>query len=433
MSTTNNSGDDPFYLWRARATLLAPKMKLDAYLINETVGIINTVFGENWLQTEGLRKDLGTVLGSRVHPIGNCLQAVWERQVAELVELAEYLKFAAPSQNFSKLASCLKGDYRSTRLQLAYAYRLHRFGVEHVEFEPPVAAGRYGDIEFTYKGKGYLVECFVPRVQAVDNSQEQFERLVKQALDAVKDLSITVSIAIQLLRSINVHDRQENVRCVQSLAAELERSTKSSSSLSGALLRQTSSALISVALSVPVAPGKESIFKLHPSFPEPDGNPHIFMRIGLAPENITGVQVSEYSMTTHSHVGIWLTAKEKYEQSIRKDLEKPLMQLVKKLKKKIAQTKRGPDWGRLLLVQTWIASEFDRIRQNQLDNFKREMFASGGLSAVLLVSRKWDGLKFRHTWTVRLVLPHNRQSDLWEVLSGVSQLGSECLVPQVII
>jgi len=433
MSTTTNDGDDPFYLWRARAALLAPKMKLDAYLINETIGIINTVFGEEWLQTEGLRKDLGTVLGRRVHPIGNCLQAVGEPQVAELVELAEYLKFAARSQSFSKLATCLKGDYASTRLQLAYAYRLHRAGAERVEFEPPVAAGRYGDIEFTYKGTGYLVECFVPREQVTGNSQEQVERLIKQALDAVKGLSITVSVAIQLMRTIDVHDRQENVRCVKELGAELDRYTKSSLSLPGALLRQTSSALISVALSVPVAPGKESIFKLHPSFPEPSGNPHMFMRLGWAPKNIAGVQVSGYEVTTHSHVGIWLPAKESQEQSIKKDLEEPLMQLAKKLKKKTAQTKRGPDWGRFLLVQTWIAFELDRVKREQFEKFVQELFASSSLSAALLVSRKWDRVRLRHTWIVRPALPPNKQSDMWELLSSVSQLGSDFLVPQVTI
>lgn len=431
MSTTNNNEDDPFHLWRARAALLAPKMKLDAYLINETIGIINTVFGENWLQTEGLRKNLGTVLGSRAHPIGNCLQAVWETQVAELVELAEYLKFAARSQNFSKLAACLKGDYVSTRLQLAYAYRLHRVGAERLEFEPPVAAGRYGDIEFTYRGTGYLVECFVPRSPTTDNSQEQNERLIKQALDAVKDLSITVSVAIQLLRSINVHDRQENVSCVREMGTELERYTKSSLSLPGALLRRTSSALISVALSIPAAPGRESIFNLHPSFPEPSGNPHMFMRLGWGREDIAGVQVPGYQMTTHSHVGIWLATRENQEQSLKQDLEEPLMRLAKKLRKKTAQTKRGPGWGRLLLVQTWIASEFDRIRRDQFEKFKQELFASSSLSAALLVSRKWDSLRLRHTWIVRPILPHDQQSGLSELLSSVSRSGSEFLVPQV--
>ncbi|QRK06213.1 hypothetical protein JQX13_39835 [Archangium violaceum] len=433
MDTTNNNGDDPFFLWRARATLLAPKMKLDAYLINEAIGIINTVLGESWLQAEGLRKDLGTVVPFRAHPIGNCLQAVWEPQVAELVELAEYLKFAARSQSFSKVAGCLRGDYASTRLQLAYAYRLHSVGAERVDFEPPVAAGRHGDIEFAYKGVGYLVECFVPREQVTGSPKEQLERLLKQSLDAVEDLSISVSIAIQLLRPIDVRDRKENVRCVQELGAELERYTKSSLSLPKALLRQTPSALISVVLTVPTAPGKKPVISLHPSFPRPNESPYMLMGLSWAPKSIAGVQASGHRSATQSHVGIWLSDKESQERSIMQDLEEPLKQLAKKLKKKTAQTKRGPEWGRLLLVQTWIASEFDRIRRDQLERFKKELFASSSLGAALLVSRKWDDLRLRHTWVVHPILPNDRQSDLWELLSQLSQSAREALVPQVAV
>ncbi|WP_147446750.1 hypothetical protein [Corallococcus sp. CA047B] len=433
MGTTNNSGDDPFFLWRARATLLAPKMRLDAYLINEAIGIINTVLGESWLQSEGLKKDLGTVLGSRSHPIGNCLQAVWEPQIAELAELAEYLKFAARSQNFSKVAGCLRGDYESTRLQLAYAYRLQGVGAERIDFEPAVAAGRHGDIEFFYEGSGYLVECFVPREQVAGSSEEDLERLLKGALSAVEGLPITVAIAIQLLRSIDVRDRKEIVQCVQELGVEMERYTKSSLSMPKTLLRRTSSALISVALTVPAAPGEFPVISTDPAFPRPNGGPYVFLGLSLVPRSIAGVQPSSHLAATQSRVGIWLSDKESRERSIKQDLEAPLMQLARKIKKKSAQTKRGPEWGRILLVQTWIASEFDRIRRDQLEGFCKELLASTRLSAVLLVSRRWDDLRLRHAWTVRPILLRNRQSDLRELLSRVSQSGSGVLVPQVTV
>ncbi|WP_157232111.1 hypothetical protein [Hyalangium minutum] len=159
----------------------------------------------------------------------------------------------------------------------------------------------------------------------------------------------------------------------------------------------------------------------------------MFLGLSWAHKSIAAIQASRHQLATYSHVGIWLSDKESHERSIKQDLEEPLMQLAKKLNKKTAQTKRGPEWGRLLFVQTWIASEFDRIRRDQLERFNNELFASSGLGAALLVSRKWDALRLRHNWIVHPILPHSRQSDLWELLSRVSQSGSEVLVPQVTV
>jgi hypothetical protein len=176
-----------FDLCRIRALSYAERLRFSPDLVNEAVGTLSAVFPGDWLEqvTEGRTR--GSPFPFRVHPIGEALHACTETQVVALLELVEYLKFAAPSTAFPSVVDNLKAHYGSTLLQLAFAYRFDCAGATDVTLEPPVAGGRVGDIAFAVDKQGYVAECYIPGAAVVGNSRAEVQWLTQQAFEAIKN------------------------------------------------------------------------------------------------------------------------------------------------------------------------------------------------------------------------------------------------------
>lgn len=418
--------DDPFSLWRARAVFFAPRMRLDPHLINETIGILKTALSDDWLTGEATVKSRGNALGFRAHQIGNCLMAVDEQKVAELVELAEYLKFAATSPTFDALVAGIKNDYRSTRLQLGLAYRIKQAGASDVAFEPPVAGGRHGDIEFSVDGQGVIAECYVPgESERAGSSSLEAELLIKQAVETVGSLHGIYSVAICLTQTLEARARKEIVRCVREMALELERHT-------GTQLphrfRRTECAAISVAASVVVPAGAYSQLVYHPDFPLPNHEPTMFMRKSSVPRNRIGVRPSLFNGPTGTHGALWLEPTESARQSLDQPLADPINLLVRKLEKKIAQTRRAGSWGRILIVETWMADQLHRLTHR--DQAKLEsLFSHHGMRAVLFAERLWRPPLRRHGWNLRILAAQGAGGPTESFFRTLVKVGMELPVP----
>src|SRR5262249_54639212 len=155
--------DDVLARWRQRAARLAPVMRFRIELVNEASEVIRLGLGAEWLAKEAVVRDTGDAWGARAHAIGTALAQADARGVPLVLELAEYLKWLAHLPSFSTAIAGLKSDFRSTLLQLSFAYRISRLGAGDVVLEPPVDGGRLGDVGFRVLGRSFVAECYVQR------------------------------------------------------------------------------------------------------------------------------------------------------------------------------------------------------------------------------------------------------------------------------
>ena len=118
--------------------------------------------GEEWLRAECARALPVMHQLDRGHDIVSAFRTGDEGSVVRVLELALYLKHLAKCPGFDEVVPQLRNDLESTRLQLAYAYRIHLHGPQ-VRLEPPAVGGRKGDISFRWAGRDYQVECYARR------------------------------------------------------------------------------------------------------------------------------------------------------------------------------------------------------------------------------------------------------------------------------
>lgn len=177
---------DDLDLYRARGILLAPRMRVDPLSINESVGVLVGSFGGDQLREIVGGEDRASPYHLVSHPVGSAIRAPHEDGIARVLEITEYLKFAAASPEFATLVSGLRYQFEATRLQLAMGVRLNRAGATRVEFEPPVLGGRRGDISFIHDDYGYIAECFVPGL--VNHRGNEVEWLTKQVMEGATRL-----------------------------------------------------------------------------------------------------------------------------------------------------------------------------------------------------------------------------------------------------
>src|SRR2546422_881519 len=324
--------------WQVRALGHASAMRVDPAAIKEAVGVLSTVFGDAWL-AEACRRDKAYPLPLRRHPVGNFLVPAGEDQVASVLELVQYLKFAANSPAFSTLVDGLKAQYGTTFLQLAFGFRFARAGATNVAFEPTVEAGRRGDIACHASGRPIVAECFIPRVKP---HSLEVEWLMNQCLALRSGVRPCVlSIAIKLKKTPTAVERKTIVRFVRELSQQIEANVAAGRIDDDTRHEETGAAYISVARTVAVGPGVYSQGRQHVRFPDQRGRqPFTFGRIGVTTAAaLKDDAVLPRGHETRDHVAVWLSDADEEAHSLHKDLDEPLDLLGAKLEKKLAQAK----------------------------------------------------------------------------------------------
>jgi hypothetical protein len=115
---------DELEAWRLRGLRRASALGFAPEDVNEAAAIIANVFGDRWLADACQRKQV-IAMPTLGHPIGELLAPPGDPQIVGLLELVEYLKFAASSPVFDDLINGLKAQYGPTFLQLAMGPALH--------------------------------------------------------------------------------------------------------------------------------------------------------------------------------------------------------------------------------------------------------------------------------------------------------------------
>jgi hypothetical protein len=421
-----------FDLWRIRALSFADRLGYSPDRVNEALGVLSSVFSAEWLQEVTVKRTLGSPFPFREHPIGGALHAPRDMQVLDLLEVVEYLKFTAASAALPIVVDSLKAQYGSTVLQLAFAYRFARAGATYVELEPPVAGGRVGDIAFCVGEQRYIAECFIPGPSVVGDSRQEVQWLTQQALDGIADERTILSVAVQLHETLTSARRKELVRSIRSRSEQLKAGAASDAPYPEPLLECLQAGTVSVAVSTRVGPDQHSLPVLHEEFPAPsDNQADVFVRVQWADRSAAfsaqnQVLRGEYG----THIAVWFPPEERKLNSLKRELEEPLARLGKKLKQKLAQTKLGPEWQRLLVVQTWIVDEMERASEEDLRRLRRRIFEEhSGVAGILLVRRHWDDRLKRTVYLTRILLPDDQHPAFQAWIEHVCEEARTCGVP----
>lgn len=422
--------EDPLEFFRLRALAKAHPMRIEAELVNESLGILCASFGTEWLCACVNDVKKGSIVPDRKHPLGSFLHVAGEPQIAEVIELGRYLLAFSSSPAFGTIVSTLASpsQYQSTLLQLAIAYRLRRALNVDVHLEPPAQNGRLGDISFEYASNRYNAECYLPRLD--DEVTPECELLLKDCAKILKESGVPMSAAIQLWSMPNAALRKEMVGLIREQVKKIRECPTHADAFEQALM-SGKHAVISVSQSFETPLGAAPPVIRHPAFPR-QGNDYVAAcSVGRTSRHgLRGIQRANVRGVTSGIVALWLPPEEEAEASLNKDLTQDLVQISKKIEKKVAQT-RGDQGGRgLIIAETWLATQMSRATEGQLSGLRRRVLGNHArIDALLLVLRHWNQESRRHKYVIFPVTPPDGREATSGMLNEVVRLEATTSIP----
>ena len=382
--------------FRQKALLAAPRMNFDPALVNESVSVILNTFGEEWVTDKADERPRGLPLPLNKHPIGGMFHTGGDFQIAEVLELSSYLKQISESAAFPTIVAGLKAQFRSTRLQLAFAYRIGALADGVPELEPPVAGGRLSDIAFDLDGQSYLAECYAPGTRSRDLDEVQW--LTSKVIASIEDRTGTFSVAIQLHCIPTAAERKQLQGTVKKLVGEVDGIRWAGVGFPPSRLAVTDVATVSVAQTLVSEPGQPAILVTHPDFPRL-GDPHQFTAVKLVPASKVKALASDtIGEPYHDHVAVWLPDD---HEGLPEHVDEQVLELVPKLKTKLAQTK-ALGCHRIVIVDTWTAGSRFSLSQSSIDQLRHDLFENhSDVAGVLMVTRRYSESLARYRYEMR--------------------------------
>ena len=415
--------------WRLRALSSAAQINFDPILVNETAGILKAIFDKQWLANSIETKYPAVPFPFRQHHIGAALHTAGENQIIEMLELAEYIKYAKSSSVFDILVDGIRSKYDSTLLQLAFAYRFSRIHKVDVEFEPRAKNMHVGDIILKTTNSTFMGECYVPKPSTDITGKLEVRWLIKKALEAVQDHSYVVSICVDLISLPNASQRKEIVNIIKKLADEIEKISYTPTAYPPTRFISMEIANISVGRPFSVEAQKDYSCVSSPQFPKKN-TPDILLGILSVPENkaFSVVNPSFDGPRSH-HIAIWLPPE---HSGFPKDLSMTIQELIGKLKKKFPQTKRDDTSGRFLIVEHWLAEHFARVKTEDIEQLRHNFYElHTGVVGVLFVLRKYDQIKKRYDYTINPMLPKNIDAEFKVLLNQLLTQETDICIPHL--
>lgn len=411
----------PLDRFRQRALLLAARLHFDPGLVNEAIAVLVNSFGEDWMVSKADSTLRGVPLPFRDHPIGGMVHTPGEIQVLEALELATYLKAAARSESFSAIIAGLKAHYRSTLLQMAFAYRVGRMTGVAPALEPSAEDGRLGDMEFTFAGQAYLVECYAPGTRS--RALDEVLWLAFKAMSVVEDKRGTFSVAIQVLQLPKAQERKDLQTRIALAVRELDAIAWDGTGWPPSTLLETQVARVSVARTLASEPGQPANLVTHPAFPSLR-DPDQFVVMKRVPKSeINRLELETLPTRSRDHVAVWLP---QGHYGLPDYVDDEVLKLIPKLKSKLPQT-RSPDRHRILIVDTWTALGRYRISSTTEERVRGALFREHrDVSGVLMVTRRFDKTVQRHRYDLR---PFLNQDVGAKPIEGLVKQETEMLIP----
>ena len=323
-----------------------------------------------------------------------------ENQVAAALELAHYLKMAASSPSFATVVAQIKArdetQYRHALLQLAFHYRFASLADELPILEPLVEGGRVSDIQFHRLDRHYVVECYAPDTSAP--ASDEVHWLTVKALNEIAHLEGVFSIAIQFHALPTAAERKRLHARIVATANELNLADWHGSMPPPSEMIESDVARVSVSRTIPGRPGGQAVLALHPSLPDL-GDPHRFVGTSKVPKSaLKGLDPTAIRAPRLSHVAVWFPGD---HAGLPEYVDERVLRLVRKLKRKLAQTRSGKA-HRVLVVDTRTAGSRSRLSEEAQGRVERALFGGhSNVAGVLLVTRHFDEHLKRHRYQMR--------------------------------
>lgn len=353
--------------------------------MNEAFGILGTVLGVDWLNDAAEDFSPSAAIAFRRHPLGDIVSTAGDAQLAELLELAGFLRDLKDVPGLNKVMAALKGPYRSTHFQLRLAALLARAGAEIEQLEPPSEGGRNADIAFRFEGSAFAVECLRPSAGSSDSQDERI-RLAHDVLGITKQYETVLSVAILLREEPTPAVRREIARVVRKLANEVAEESRTSDAFP-AILASGPAGVVSVSRGLQVPAGSPPRWSAAPGFPiGPEVRPALFVRYSAArASEMTGIDAEYRTGSGLSHVALWLESDKEEFVPATIDLSPPLMRLARKLERKLAQARTSDGRLRILATESWLATEIHRADTATVDRLRGKLIESHDNVAGVLV------------------------------------------------
>jgi hypothetical protein len=398
--------ETPIDFLRLRVLQLGPTMGVDSSAAIEAFGIFATAFGVEWLNAAATDSAPSSPIAFRRHPIGDLVSTAGPEQVAELFELADYLRTLQDAPGIAPIIDGLKGQYYQTLLQVAFAARLKVAGLEKLSVEPPAAAGRFSDIHGTFGGVGMRFECYRPTVKR-DTSQDESTRLAQSILVALKKSPVLLSIGIAFTQPLTAAMRKVVRHRVMELANEVIASAKAHPETVPAFTISSDFCSVSVTLGLPAKPSSPPRLFVAPQFAKQDQDFDLFLRANFAYQaDMIGLDADHRSGIGTNQVGIWLCDETREQRSLKQDLTRPLEKLGNRIEAKLAQARSISGDRRIVIVGTWMTNQLGRVDTNVVERLRKKILVSHeNVAALLLVSRNRRGPGWRHSYIIKPLFP----------------------------
>ena len=209
---------------------------------------------------------------------------------------------------------------------------------------------------------------------------------------------LPVAIAIQLREPLSHAHR----KAVVSQVARGKQQVLGGGS-SEAVLIAESEALVSVAPTEVVPAGVDSKLMMHPEFPRLPNKASQFARIGIATKDVFQVVNPVLQRPTHSCVAVW---EHEADAAARRtpSYDDAFLRVVKKAKRKLAQTRSHDRGSRLVAIDTWVTEKLNELTIDPVEYVRREVTEQhDGATALLFLHRAWDGDVSRNRYSYGLL------------------------------
>ena len=409
--------------FRQKALLAAPSMRFAPDLVNEAVAVLVHTLGVDWIEKKAEERSRALPLPILKHPVGGMIHTGGEVQVAEVLELSEYLKMVASSTAFPLIVAGLRAQFRPTLLQLAFSYRIEQITSAAPILEPPVSGGRLGDIGFSLGGQSYFAECYAPGTRA--RKLDELQWLTSKVMADVQERENTYSVAIQFRTIPDAEERKALERLIVRLVGDLDPVDWNGRGYPPSVLEQNEIALVSVSRTLVSQPGQRALLALHPDFPEL-GEPQQFIAVKQVPiSRVKALQSDTLGDPYRDHIAIWLPDE---NAGLPDVVDKQVLALLPKLRAKLSQTK-APGAHRLLIVDTWTAGARYTFSEAARAEVERTLFDNhSDVAGVLMVTRRYSESNKRYRYEMRACI---NESVGGQPISRLIEAEPQLLVPAV--
>lgn len=374
--------------FRLKALATAGRLGLSVPDVDRLTSIVISAVGADWLNAAARDIPPSTPIPFPRQPLGHLFHVAGEEQLAEVLELGEYLEALHALPGIDQAIVGLKSSYYQTLLQLAIATRLGDVGAELEQLEPPAASGRVSDIRFRLGAAAARAECYRPTYKPKNEATYELTRLAHAVLQRAGEASGMYAVAIELTVPLTPNLRHEVEEVVRLGIRDLF-SGPPRPGMVPLILTRSDNATISICPALPTRPGGLRVLPRHPDFPRTGDDYGIFVRTDIAAiADVAGVLGDPDRGVGTSCVAIW--SPELPPSRSRLQTDALLERFGRKLEKKLVQTRSNTSDARLIVADAWEVDRLAAAGETGIARLRGKLIdAHSGVAALVLTHRRW--------------------------------------------